>query len=155
MKSSIWNTPFLWIAFVLGVGWLSGFLSGDISGVYALLEKPPLSPPGQIFPVVWTILYLLMGIAAWLVSRSEGPCRGPALFWFFVQLALNFSWSIVFFRFGLHWAALAILVLLDILVIHTIRLFRKQNPTAAWLMVPYLLWILFATYLNAALALLN
>ena len=155
MKSSIWNTPFFWIAFVLGIGWLSSFLAGDISGVYVLLEKPPLSPPGHIFPVVWTILYLLMGIAAWLVSRSGGPGKASALFWFFVQLAVNFSWSIIFFRFGLYWAALAVLLLLDILVIHTIRLFRKQNPTAAWLMVPYLLWILFATYLNAAFALLN
>lgn len=155
MKSSVWNTPFLWIAFVLGVGWLSSFLSGDISSVYALLEKPPLSPPGPIFPIAWTILYVLMGMAAWLVSRSQEPGRGQALFWFFIQLALIFSWSIVFFRFGLHWAALAVLLLLDSLAVYTLRLFHRQNSSAAWLLVPYLLWILFATYLNLSLAFLN
>lgn len=155
MKLSAWNTPFLWIAFVLGVGWLSSWLGGDINGIYAVLNKPPLSPPGQLFPIAWIVLYLLMGMAAWLVSRSQEPGRGQALFWFFIQLALVFSWSIVFFRFGLHWAALAVLLLLSCLVIHTIHLFRKQNVTAAWLLIPYLLWILFAAYLTLSLALLN
>lgn len=146
------------LLFIIGVelvGMLSGLLSGDMKGLYSSLVKPPLSPPGWVFGVVWLVLYALMGIAAYLVYQQKTPESKDAIFWFEIQLGVNFLWSIIFFRYQLFWAAFVAIVLLDLLVIYTIGLFRKIDKTAARLMIPYLLWILFATYLNLGVAILN
>ena len=138
-------------------GVLSSLFAGDISAVYDTLEKPPLSPPAWIFPVVWIILYALMGISAFLVYRSDGePVRvKSALRVYWLQLVVNFSWSIVFFRFQAFWTAFVVLIILLILVITMLVKFAKIRPSAALINVPYLLWLLFAGYLNVTTALLN
>lgn len=138
-------------------GVLSSLFSGDISAVYDTLEKPPLSPPAWVFPIVWIILYALMGISAFLVYRSDGePVRvKSALRVYWLQLVVNFSWSIVFFRFQAFWAAAVVLAILLVLVITMLVKFAKIRPAAALINVPYLLWLLFAGYLNVATAVLN
>lgn len=138
-------------------GVLSSLFSGDISTVYDTLEKPPLSPPAWVFPIVWIILYALMGISAFIVYRSDGePVRvKSALRVYWLQLVVNFSWSIVFFRFQAFWAAAVVLAILLVLVITMLVKFAKIRPAAALINVPYLLWLLFAGYLNVATAVLN
>ena len=138
-------------------GVLSSLFAGDISAVYKTLEKPPLSPPDWVFSVVWIILYALMGISAYLVYRSDSePVRvKSALRIYWLQLLVNFSWSIVFFRFQAFWAAFVVLIILLILVITMLVKFAKIRPEAALVNVPYLLWLLFAAYLNVTTALLN
>lgn len=138
-------------------GMLSGLLAGNIGAVYKTLEQPPLSPPGWLFPVVWIILYALMGIAAALVFYADADQKEKqsALILYAAQLFVNFLWSIIFFRAEWFWAAAVVILLLDLLVFLTILRFRSISRPAAWLMVPYLLWILFATYLNIGVALLN
>jgi tryptophan-rich sensory protein len=123
---------------------------------YALLHKPAWNPPGWIFGPVWTLLYTLMAVAAWLVWRQGGfAAQRRALTCFVVQLALNAAWTPLFF--GLHLPGLALieLLLLGIAVAATTAAFFKVSRTAGWLMVPYLAWTIFAAVLNAALWWLN
>lgn len=155
MKKLSWPVLLLFFALVEGIGALSGALSGDTGAIYQSLALPPLSPPGWLFGIVWPVLYGLMAIAAYLIYRSGDACAPRTLFWFFVQLALNFFWPLIFFRGGLYWAAALVILLLDCLVLYTISQFRSISPLAARLMIPYLLWLLFATYLNVGVALLN
>lgn len=138
-------------------GFLSGFLSGNISEIYQSFLKPPLSPPGWLFPIVWTILYACMGIASYIIFTAVATeeKKKPALTLYAIQLLVNFFWSIVFFRLHSPEWALAVILLLDVLVIFTIRAFYKINKTAAYIMIPYLAWILFASYLNIGIVLLN
>jgi tryptophan-rich sensory protein len=145
----------LFIVVVEGIGLLSNFLSGDIGPKYASLNLPPFSPPGWIFGVVWPVLYALMGIAAYLIRQGGGTAKSRAWFLFWVQLAVNFCWPVIFFRLGLFWAAFVIIVVLDVLVAFTVYLFYKVNTLAAGLMIPYFIWILFASYLNLGTAILN
>ncbi len=139
------------------IGTLSGLFAGDSGGLYSAFEKPPLSPPGWLFPVVWTILYALMGISAYLIHTSDSAERerSRALTLYWVQLAVNFSWSIVFFRFQALAASVAVIVVLIILVIAMIAAFLKIRRSAGLINIPYLLWLLFAAYLNIATAILN
>ncbi len=148
-------------AFVLGclaAGGLGAVLSGEMGGGewYAALERPPLTPPSWVFGPVWTTLYVLMGVAAWLVWRHY-PCRGtlPALTLFFVQLALNVAWSPLFF--GLHnpTAALVDLAALWVALVATTVLFFRVSIAAGVLLLPYLVWTTFAAYLNIAIVALN
>lgn len=147
----------LCIAVPLGLGLLSSLLSGDIRAIYESMDKPPLSPPGWLFGVVWPVLYVLMGVALYLVlaSRYERGQKKPAIWLFCVQLVLNFAWSIIFFRFGQLWAAVGIIGLMDILVFTCAVLFYRLRKPAGVLMIPYLLWISFATYLSISFAMLN
>lgn len=138
------------------VGVLGNILSGNARGVYASFEKPPLSPPGWLFGVIWPILYLLMAIAVYIIYEappSPDSERATNLYW--LQLFVNFFWPVVFFRFGWYWVAVAVIILLDILVVITMKYFYDINKTAAYLLIPYLVWILFATYLNIGVAVLN
>lgn len=138
------------------IGMLSGFFSGNIGEVYPALVKPPLAPPGWIFGIIWPILYLLMGIAAYIIYQSpQTPNSQSAISLYWVQLIVNFFWPIVFFRFERYWLAVAVILLLDILVLITTVKFYRIDKRAGYLMIPYLLWILFATYLNIAIAVLN
>ena len=123
---------------------------------YESLIKPSLSPPGWVFPIVWTILYILMGVSAYLVWTSEkSGKRNIALGAYAVQLALNFIWTIVFFGFDAYLAAFAILVMLWLAILFMILAFYGVNKAAAYLQIPYLLWVTFAGYLNLAIWLLN
>ncbi len=139
----------------LGVGGIASILTSGSYSIYENLSKPPLSPPGFIFPIVWIILYILMGISAYLIYISNSDEKNLALKFYAVSLVVNFFWPIFFFKFGLFWLAFFWLLLLIFIVAVTLILFKKINPTAARLLVPYLIWILFAAYLNLFTAILN
>lgn len=138
-------------------GALSAFLTRNAMEQFAHLNKPPLLPPGWLFPVVWTILYLMMGFASYLVWKSGGPRRavGKALRLYGVQLAFNFLWTILFFNMGRYLFAFFWLVVLWILILAAALRFHRLSKPAGYLMVPYLLWVAFAGYLNLGIYLLN
>ena len=121
------------------------------------MNQPPLSPPGWLFPVVWTILYLLMGYASYRVATSgadSGKIR-RALTLYGAQLAVNFLWPLVFFGLGWYLVAFFILILLWVLILLTMRAFSEIDEVAGNLLLPYLLWVTFAGYLNFGVYLLN
>ena len=147
----------LCIAVPLLVGGLAAFLTGNSMADFAALEKPPIAPPGFLFPIVWTVLYVLMGVASYLVLTS-GADQGDidhAITAYGLQLVLNFFWSIIFFRLEWYLAAFLWLVLLWLAILYTLLQFRKISRHAAWLLIPYLLWVTFAGYLNLSIYLLN
>lgn len=151
-----WKELIICIAIPLGVGALAAFLTSDSMQTFAILNKPPLSPPAWLFPVAWTILYILMGIASYLVYTSEKSVRvSNALKVYGMQLIFNFFWSLIFFNLGNYLFALVWLIVLWILIFITIRLFDKISETAGYLMLPYLVWVTFAGYLNWGIFLLN
>lgn len=145
----------LQVVLALLAGGLASLLGGDTAPLYERLVSPPLSPPGWVFPVVWTVLYVLMGVAAGLVVKSGDVDSGKAMAMYYLQLALNVLWPLIFFRF--EWISFAAvwLLLLTAAVYVTWRRFRDINAMAGWLLVPYLLWCLFALYLNIGFAVLN
>ncbi len=144
----------LQVLLALAVGGLSALISGGMN-TYDRLTRPPLSPPGWVFPVVWTVLYILMGIAAGKIVTSEDTHSQKAMRWYYIQLFINFLWSPIFF--GLEWLTLAAvwLALLVAAVYITYRHFRRICPVAGYLLIPYLIWCLFALYLNIGFAVLN
>lgn len=150
MKYANWKVYTLWISLAEAAGLLSGLLSrGGMENFSQTVAQPPLSPPGWLFPVVWTILYGLMGISAariWLSPPSDNRSRG--LNRFLAQLIVNFFWSPIFFNTGTYGFALLWLLLLWVLVVLMILSFRKVDKTAALLQIPYLIWLTFAAYLN-------
>lgn len=152
-----WKTLFLCVVIPLAVGGLAGLLSRGGMDVFASLEKPPLSPPGWLFPVVWTILYVLMGAASYLVftSGADRKAVGAALRVYGLQLVVNFLWPIFFFNFGWYLFSFIWLLLLLILILDTFSRFWKISIPAACLLIPYLIWVVFAGYLNLGVALLN
>ena len=138
------------------IGALSALLSGGFSDFFTKYEEPPLLPPAWLFPVVWVILYAVMGFSAYIIySSDENAIRKKALTVYWTQFAVNFMWSIVFFRFEALWAAFAVIIVLLVLIAVMINRFRKINAKAAYLNVPYLLWVAFASYLNFATAIIN
>lgn len=141
----------------LAAGGLAALFTMGSMEHFAALAQPPLSPPGWVFPVAWTALYLLMGLASFLVWKSAAPPaqKKRALTLYGVQLAVNFVWPLLFFRAGLYGFALIWLVLLLVLVIETTIAFGRIDQRAAWLLAPYLAWLVFAAYLNVGIWLLN
>ena len=129
----------------------------SVGGWYQTLQKPPLTPAPWVFPIVWNLLYFMMAISAWLVWRAAGSFdrAGFALALFGGQLSLNLAWSIVFFGLQSPWMGVADIVLLDAAILGTIFAFASHSRLAALLLVPYLAWTLFATYLTLAIAVLN
>lgn len=138
----------------LAIGSISALLSGNMSS-YSMLVKPALSPPGFVFPIVWTILYILMGISSYKVYSSNSPNKSKALLLYSVQLFFNFCWSIIFFRMELYFFALIWIVALVLIIIIMIKQFHIASPRAAYLQIPYLIWCIFAVYLNFAIVILN
>lgn len=138
------------------VGGLSALLTGGMDN-FKTLDKPPLSPPGWIFPVVWTILYLAMGLASYLVYTAEAPeyKKNNALLFYGLQLFFNFFWSIIFFRWEMYLFAFIWLMILWVLIIITLVKFYKINKLSGYLLIPYLLWVTFAAYLNLGIYILN
>lgn len=133
----------------------SFFTVSAIPTWYATLQKPPLNPPGWLFGPVWVTLYLLMGISLWLIWKSNAKEKKKALWLFFAQLILNAIWSPVFFGVQSIGGSLAIIVLLWVVIVLTILVFTKISKTAAWLLIPYILWVSFAAYLNFGIWILN
>lgn len=137
------------------VGALSALLSGGFTDLYAQLVRPPLSPPAALFPVVWTVLYALMGISAYMVWRADTMASRRAIGVYVIQLAINFAWSIVFFRFEALLAAAVVAVLLSAAVGLMVYSFFGVDRKAAYLQLPYLGWSIFASYLAIGTYLLN
>lgn len=152
-----WKTYLFWILLAEAVGALSGWLTRAAAENYqATILKPPLSPPGWVFPVVWTILFALMGIGAARVSLSgPSPKRSLGLNLFIVQLVVNFFWSPIFFNLQAFGFAFFWLLLLWILVLSMTLTFRETDLLAAKLQIPYILWLTFAAYLNLGVWYLN
>lgn len=147
----------IWILIAEAVGALSGFLSRNGMEIYSTyVQQPPLSPPAILFPIVWGILYALMGFGAARIYMSDPSReRSSGLNLYILQLIVNFFWSLIFFNLQAYGFALLWLILLWILVLAMILSFRKTDPLAAKLQIPYLLWLTFAVYLNAGVWYLN
>ena len=141
----------------IAAGLLSAFFTRNNMDLYQSIIKPPLAPPAILFPIVWTILYTLMGISSAIVYNSDADSedKKQALLLYGLQLIVNFFWSILFFNQRAFLLSLIWLVLLWILILWMIVCFYKINKTAAWLQIPYLLWVSFAGYLNLMIYLLN
>ncbi len=148
---------FFFIAVPLLVGGLSALVTRGEMEKFSSLNQPPLSPPSILFPIVWTILFVLMGIASYLVYKAEpdSPRVCRALKVYAIQLIFNFVWTILFFNCGLFYLAFAWLLVLWVLILSTIAQFCRISKTAGWLLVPYILWVTFAAYLNFGVAILN
>ena len=148
--------PFFFsILLALTVGGLSALATAGNMNIYDEITPPPLAPPGWLFPVVWTVLFILMGISAARIFTSKSHKKDDALFVYAVSLVLNFSWSIFFFNMQSFIVSFVILVALWLSIIITIIKYHKINQLAAWLQLPYLLWVTFAGYLNLAIIFLN
>lgn len=145
------------IALPLILGAIAGmFTAQSVPDWYAALNRPSFAPPNWIFGPVWTGLYILMGISFFLVwKQGAGKARNRALMVFLLQLLLNFAWSFIFFYF--HWIGLALveIILLWVSIVLMLVLFYRVMPVAAWINIPYLLWVTFATALNASYYMLN
>lgn len=157
MKQNKRKTYAFWILFTEAVGFLSGWLTRNATKLYGnTFIQPPLSPPAIVFPIVWTILYALMGIGAARVYLADAsPARSRGLLLFLLQLFFNFFWSILFFNLQNFGLAFFWLLALWVLIIGMILAFRQVDKTAAYLQLPYLLWVTFAAYLNLGVWLLN
>ncbi len=157
MKQWKWKPYALAIVLTEAVGALSGFLTREGTERFQqTVWQPPLSPPGIVFPIVWGILYALMGVGAarvYLAPPSDQRTRGLMLF--LVQLFFNFLWSIIFFNLQNFGLALVWLIVLWVLILQMILAFRQVDRLAAWLQIPYLLWVSFAAYLNFGVWRLN
>lgn len=146
------------VAIALGVGALSALFTRNNMDIYDRIRTPPLAPPGILFPIVWTVLYTLMGISSAIIytkGKEEDIPVYAALKIYGIQLAVNFFWSIIFFNAQAFFFAFLWIVLLWILIIKMIKEFGKISALAAYLQIPYLLWVTFAAYLNFAIFLLN
>ena len=135
---------------------VGGWASANAPGFYALLQKPSWAPPAAVFGPVWTVLYLLMAIAAWLVWREgRGRDTRPALSVYLVQLAMNALWTWIFFTWRQGGWALAEIITLWVMIFLTIIAFYRIRPLAGFLLLPYLTWVSFAAGLNAMLWRMN
>lgn len=150
MKSKV-KTYVLCILFTVGVGALSAFLTRNSMDVYETINKPPLAPPSVLFPIVWSVLYVLMGISFGNIlirGREQGIYTLPSVKIYLAQLAVNFFWSIIFFGLRAFVLSFLWLVLLWVLIIMMIDSFSKISKFAAYINIPYFLWVSFAAYLN-------
>lgn len=143
------------IAISLGVGTLAAVLTRGNMDIYNYINTPPLSPPAWLFPIVWTILYINMGISSYVVYKVGGEESDRAIELYFAQLMVNFLWTIVFFNLRCFLFSSVLIVILDILIVFMILEFVKIRKWAGYLQIPYLLWVLFATYLNIGISILN
>lgn len=152
-----WKSLLVYIGIPLLIGLLSSFASRGAMGNFAMLNKPSFAPPAWLFPVVWTILYILMGVASYIVVNSNASDKKikKAITVYAVQLVFNFFWSIIFFNLEQYLLAFFWLLALLFLVIYTTILFYNISKTAGYMMIPYIVWLLFAGVLNFAIFILN
>lgn len=148
---------FICIAIPLIIGIAASLLTQDSMEVFTSVNKPPLSPPAWLFPVVWTILYIFMGISSYLIAVTDADkaAKEKAVQLYAYQLIVNFLWPTFFFNFQWYLFSFVWLVFLWILVLFMILKFKEINPIAAYLNIPYLIWLTFAGYLNFAIWMLN
>lgn len=139
----------------LGTGLLSALLTKDSMSVYENINKPLLSPPSIVFPIVWTVLFTLMGISSYLIYNSNSSNKTDALKIYAFQLIVNFIWPILFFNFQVYLISFIWLLFLWILILFMIINFYKINKNAGLLQIPYILWVTFAGYLNLMVYILN
>jgi translocator protein len=154
----VWLGLLVFLALAYAASAVGALSQGDdVAGRYLALDRPTWAPPSWLFGPVWTVLYALIGVAGWRVWRRAGSVRAArgALGLWGAQLVVNAAWPGVFFGLGALGPGLAVILLLDALVIATIVLARRHDGAAAWLLAPYLAWILYATALNAALWIAN
>ncbi len=144
------------LAIPLGVGILASLLIRDgVDFFNESVNKPAFSPPAFLFPIAWTILYILMGVAAYIVEISKNKTDNKPFIFYFTQLAVNFLWPLVFFNLKWYFLSIVVIAALLTLVILTFIEFFKINKTAGYLLIPYILWLLFATALNIGVYALN
>ena len=146
------------IAIPVAVGLFSALLTKNNMNIYEKINTPPLSPPSWLFPIVWTILYVLMGVSAALVyinQEKNPPEAKRGLYYYALSLVANFLWCIIFFNLGAFLFALICLAVLLYLIIKTIISYHKVSKIAAYLQIPYAIWVAFAGYLNAAIFIIN
>lgn len=157
MKKIHFKSLIVNIAIPLAVGGLSYLLTKNNMETFSEVAKPPLTPSPNVFPIVWTALYTIMGIASYLIyeERRSNSEVTPALRIYALQLALNLLWSILFFNLKWYFVAFIDLILLWSAIFATIRNFYDIRKLAAYMLIPYLLWVSFAGYINAGVVLLN
>ncbi len=157
LKNIQWKKLLICVAIPLAVGGAAALLTRSGIERYAELTKPPLSPPAWLFPIVWTVLYVLMGIASYLVLTSQAPKEAinRALKVYLAQLFLNFVWPLLFFNLSAYLFAFVWLVLLWLMIVGMLILFDRISKPASYLITPYLLWVTFAAYLNLSVYALN
>jgi len=146
------------IAIPLLIGWITSLIIPNMQSIYENLTKPFFSPPAIVFPIVWTIIYILMGIASYkvYVLKYDNIDTSSAMFVYAIQLLLNFLWTIIFFGFRLYGLAFIELIILILFVILTIvRFYQKAGIKAALLLIPYLIWLIYAGVLNFFIWMLN
>ncbi|MBQ6119953.1 MAG: tryptophan-rich sensory protein, partial [Clostridia bacterium] len=145
------------LALPLLTGGFAALISRSRMGLFDMVSKPPLSPPAWLFPVAWTVLYVLMGVASYRVftARAGSAEKNRALLLYGIQLAFNFFWTLIFFNLGAYWFAFFWLVALLALIAVTTRKFYGIDRPAAYLMLPYIVWVTFAGYLNLGIARMN
>ena len=153
----------LCVAVPLVVGGVSAFMTMDAMGKFGSMNQPPLAPPAWLFPVAWTVLYVLMGVASWLVwmkgmrgGKKEQVFAKDWLFFYGLQLVFNFCWSPIFFNYQWLWFAFGwLMVMWALIVILIVMVCKRKMFAPMWCLIPYILWCTFAAYLNAGIALLN
>lgn len=156
----VWNvksvfTLIICIAIPLIVGMISSFLTGDAMVAFNSLNKPPLAPPAWLFPVAWTVLYILMGTASFLIFRSTDSAHSTGMLLYVIQLIFNFVWSLIFFNIGAYVLAAAWLAILLLTIIALIINTAQYSKAAMIMLIPYAAWCCFAMYLNVGIAMLN
>lgn len=144
------------LAIPLIVGALAGFLTNaDVKEFMMTAQKPIFMPPGWVFPIVWTILYALMGFSAYIIENTQSHRKNRALTIYYIQLFFNFAWSFIFFTFGNYLFSFIWIIALLILVLATILEFKMIKARAVYILIPYLIWVSFASVLNFSIYLLN
>ncbi|MCQ2519758.1 MAG: tryptophan-rich sensory protein [Lachnospiraceae bacterium] len=154
MKNSI-IPIIICIAIPLVVGFVSSYITRGAMSTFQTLYKPKLAPPGWLFPVAWTILYVLMGLASYMLYRSDHSLKAYALCIYAIQLFFNFCWSIIFFNREMYWFALVWLLTMWVIIIALIVVSARISFVAMLLLIPLFLWTTFAAYLNFSIARLN
>ena len=154
MKKIDFKKLFFYIIITLLIGTLPSIFI-KINDVYKTLNKPPLSPPGLLFPIVWTTLFILMGISIYRVMMKENPYKKEARLIYFIQLIINALWTPIFFGLNEYFLAFLWILMLILLVVIMIINFYKIDKVSAYLNIPYLIWLLFACYLNFGIYVLN
>lgn len=143
------------IIIALALGCISTWITRDSMEIYTNLELPIFSPPSTVFPIVWTILYILMGISSFMIYVSNSRMKNTALLIYIVQLLFNSIWTITFFNLENYGFAIFVLIALILMVIIMMLYFYKIDIKSCYLQIPYLLWLMFALYLNVGIWLLN
>lgn len=156
----VWNsrtvlTLLICLAVPLLVGGLSSFITRNAMMTFNLMNKPPLAPPAWLFPIAWTILYIMMGLASFLIYKSTDESSYIGMTIYIIQLILNFVWSLIFFRLNAYVFAAVWLAFLLIMIVSLIINTAKYSKAAMLMLIPYGLWCCFAMYLNVGIAMLN